>query len=63
MVQKKEQRVLHFDQKAARMRLISRQLGGRPLKAHSHSDRLPAAKPHFLIVPFLEPRIFKPSQL
>jgi hypothetical protein len=43
---REELKVLHFDTKADRRKLASRHLGGRFLKAHSHSDTLPPTRPH-----------------
>ena len=39
-IQAEELRVLHLVPKTNRKRLTSRQLGGRSLKAHPHSDKL-----------------------
>ena len=45
-------------------KLPSRQLAGRSLKGHPQNDTLPPTRPYFLlIVPFLEPTIFKPPQM
>jgi len=33
------------------------------LEAHAHNDTLPPKRPHLLILPFPEPRIYKTSQL
>jgi hypothetical protein len=54
-----ELRVLHLVPKTNRKRLASRHLEERPLKANPHSETLPPAKPHLLIVAFPGPSIFK----
>ena len=58
-----ELRVPYLVPKAVMSRLTSRQLGGRSLKAHPHSDTLPPTRPHVLIVLFPGPNIFKPPQI
>jgi hypothetical protein len=50
-----EVRVLHLHPKEAKNKLTFKQLGGRTLKAHSHSDTLSPTRPHLLLVPLPRP--------
>ena len=57
-----ERRVLHFDWKANKRLLTSRQVGG-GLKAYPHSDTIPPTRPYLLKVPLPGPSIFNPVHL